>query len=629
MQATSRIRQLPQNVVNQIAAGEIIERTASVVKELVENSIDAGASRIEVEIQQGGQDLIRVTDNGHGIYPEDLPLAMASHATSKLHSAEDLALVDTLGFRGEALASIGSVAKVVIQSCPHDLIQGGQIASDGERVSAPAPWNGSPGTRVEVRHLFFNSPVRRKFLKSPAADTAQISEILYRLILSRAHGTHASSDLHWVYRNNEKVVFQIPGGTGLVEKAALLFGKDFADELLPVEETVSGYRLTGFIGSPNLDQGSSRSQYFFLNGRWFRDKSVAHALQEGFKGHLMTGRFPVAFLFLDMAPEKVDVNVHPAKSEVRFREAGMVHHLVHNAVKKSLALLNPASRYSFPDKSPPAEGQLPASFPGPFSTPGTNQERQPFSLQSGPGPQNELPLPRLPFRQESTSTALPSWQSAISNLGQSQGAEVGSAESAISPIQQSWDSPLKAIQFFDSYILLETAEGVLVIDQHALHERVLYEQLKSRLQEGKVQKQNLLIPETIELPASVMSQVIENLDSFAELGFEIRGTGAKALLLDGIPAILGNKSPGDLFLAIVDHLYSKGAMPSRETLLHQVMSLTACHSAVRAGDKLTGTEMAMLAQMRHLSRSNYHCPHGRPTSLLIPKTDLERQFGRT
>ena len=325
-----RIRQLSPQVVTRIAAGEVIERPASVVKELLENSVDAGATRIDVELEQGGTELIRVADDGCGIAADDLPLAFASHATSKLATADDLFAVHTMGFRGEALASIGGVAKVTLQSRTHDQPSGSELRCDGGELSAVKPWNGSPGTRIEVRHLFFNVPVRKKFLKSVATELGHVCETVTRLAL-------ANPALHLTLRHNGRLVYEVPASAGLLDRVGMFFGGEVRDALYEIDSGPGPLRVTGLIADPKCERGNAKLQYLFVNGRWFRDRSVGHAMQEAYRGLLMTGRYMVGFLFLTVPPDRVDVNVHPTKAEVRFREAGLVRGLIVGALKHALA----------------------------------------------------------------------------------------------------------------------------------------------------------------------------------------------------------------------------------------------------------------------------------------------------
>ena len=625
----SIIKLLPPEVISQIAAGEIIERPASIVKELVENSIDAQSKRIDIEIEQGGHDLIRVVDDGCGIYPEQLQLALTSHATSKLKSSEDLFRISTLGFRGEALGSIASVSKFLLQSCPPDLDQGAEILCEGGLLHPAKPWNGSPGTRIEIKHLFYNTPVRRKFLKAPPAETAQITETITKMILSSFRNNLDKCEVHWSYKNNGKQVLQASQGASLKEMISIFFGKDITNDLLYIESNHRDFKIKGYIGSPNLDKSSAKSQYLFINGRWFRDRTISHAIQEGFRGHMMTGRFPIAFLYFDSDLEKVDVNIHPTKAEVRFRDPGAIHHLVFNAVRNVLLDKNKGAVFQLQDE-PPFTRKNPIDIGLPDFTitiPQKINPPEPWTLESGPSP-----APSLPFNYKNKPSEQLEPENLSSSESSTQAPNYTYSENpqapTIVPVLFN-DENFKVLQVYNSYIVIETDEGVLIIDQHALHERILYEQLKTKLSSGPVPAQKLLIPETIELAAFQSELVLSRQEELQQLGFEIRGFGGNTILVESYPALLGRKSPKALFNKVIEQLFAKDEIPSKDAFFHNILSLTACHSAVRSGDTLNDTEMHLLAKMRHLSKSHYHCPHGRPTSLLISKNDLENQFGRT
>ena len=357
-----RIHQLPPHVVSKIAAGEVIERPASVVKELLENSIDAGSTRIDIDLDQGGTELIRIVDDGCGIVPEDLELAFAPHATSKLKSADDLFAIGTMGFRGEALSSIGGVGKVTLQSRPHDQPCGAELRCEDGAFAPVRPWNGSPGTRMEVRHLFYNVPARKKFLKSVATELGHVCETVTRLAL-------ANPTLHLTLRHNNKLVYDIPGSASLTDRIGLFFGAEVRDGLYEIESVPGTVGLRGYIGDPKCDRGNSKLQYLFVNGRWFRDRSVAHAFQEAYRGLLMSGRYAVGFLFLTLPPDKLDVNVHPTKSEVRFQENSLVYSLVRSTVKARLAKENLVPHLTVPDGTPDAPEADPVPPPGLFASP--------------------------------------------------------------------------------------------------------------------------------------------------------------------------------------------------------------------------------------------------------------------
>ncbi len=600
---TPRIEALPTLVVNQIAAGEVIERPASVVKELLENSVDAGSSRIEVDVEQGGQDLVRIVDDGCGIQPDDLPLAFASHATSKLRNADDLFHIGTFGFRGEALASIGGVAHVVLQSRPAALPHGAAIECHGSDLSAVRPWNGAPGTRIEVRQLFFNTPVRRKFLRSPATEMGHINEALTRLALAHAR-LGDTPGLHLVLRHNGKLVHEVTATAGLRDRIDHFFGPEVSGRLYELEGTAHHATLTGFIADPACDRGNARMQYLFVNGRWVRDRSLGHALQEAYRGLLMTGRYAVAFLFLEMPTDQVDVNVHPTKSEVRFRNAQALHHLIYTSVKARLREANLTARL----QAPPVVAPPPAR---PLPPPPPAEPALPFNATR--------PELRVVPREEATTAPAPITETRPPPI-----------EHVVppAPTNPGHHEPPRVLQLYDAYLVLETEEGMLVIDQHALHERILYEQFRRRIQTGTLETQPLLIPEPIDLTAEAAARTLEQREALAELGLGVEDFGGGTLLLTRYPTFLGRRSPRTILKAVVDHLLGQDRLPSREVLFNDLLSLMACHSAVRAGERLTPEQMAELIAQRHLADDHHHCPHGRPTALLFSRHDLERQFRR-
>jgi DNA mismatch repair protein MutL len=605
-----RIQQLPPSVVTKIAAGEVIERPASVVKELLENSVDAGATRIDVEVAQGGIDCIRVVDNGCGIAADDLPLAFACHATSKLGSADDLFKIGTLGFRGEALASVGGVAQVTLQSRPRDQASGAEIRCEGGTLSAVRAWNGSPGTRIEVRHLFFNTPVRRKFLRTVATEMGHVCEAFTRLAL-------AHPGLHLTLRHNGKQVYEVPASASLRERLGLFYGAEQRDQLYPVEAEAGPVRLHGFVADPACERGNAKMQYLFVNGRCIRDRSLGHAVQEAYRGLLMTGRYAVTFLFLELPPDQVDVNVHPTKAEVRFRDGHALYHLVLTALRSRLSAANLTARLRVTSTLAGPQAS-PAQGPGWFAVPPVAQTT-PLALTPGAPPAGQVARP-----DNGSGAGLPL------HAGMPSPSDLASAwqVNAGPPADRKASSP-KAIQLYNAYLVLETPEGMLVIDQHALHERILFEQLKRRIRTGTLEAQQLLIPEPVELTAEQAARTLEHQADLAVLGLGVEDFGGGTLLVTSYPALLGNRSPQTVLKAVVDHLGSKERPPTREQLFNDLLSLMACHAAVRAGDPLPPEEINALIAQRELADDTHHCPHGRPTSLLFSRRDLDRQFRRT
>lgn len=604
-----RIHALPALVVNQIAAGEVIERPASVVKELLENAVDAGARRIEVDVETGGHDLVRVVDDGCGILPEDLPLAFASHATSKLRDAGDLFSIGTFGFRGEALASIGGVAHVTLQSRPGDRPTGAAVECKGSELSEVRVWNGSPGTRVEVRQLFFNTPVRRKFLRTPATEMGHVCENVMRLALAHAR-LDDFTGLHLVLRNNGKLVHEVTAGEDLPARIERFFGPEVAANLYAVEGSAGPMALSGFVADPSCDRPNGKLQHLFVNGRWVRERTATHAVQEAYRGLLMTGRYAVAFLFVEVPTEMVDVNIHPTKTEVRFRDTKALHHMIYAGVKARLRQANLVPKlYVTPTAGPAATARpaelpfvMPAPSPPPLSPP-----------PPAPSPA-VLPMhPQRPAQEEPRREPTP---------------PVPPITSIAPPPARPYQEVPRVLQLYDAYLVVETEQGMLVIDQHALHERILYEQFRDRIAAGELRTQRLLIPEPIDLPAEAAARALEQREELGRLGLGVEDFGGGTLLLTSYPALLGRRSPRQALLAAVDHLTSRDRVPSREALFEGLLSLMACHSAVRAGERLSPEMMQELLAQRHLAEDHHHCPHGRPTALLFTRQDLEKQFRR-
>lgn len=616
----ARIRLLPPTLVNQIAAGEVIERPASVLKELLENSIDAGSSRIDIEVGRGGIDLIQVADDGGGIHPDDLPLAFASHATSKLQGPDDLFRVGTLGFRGEALASVGSVAQVTLQSRPPKLASGAAVACQGGELGPVQTWNGAPGTRVEVRHLFYNVPARRKFLRGPGTEMAHITEAFTRVALGRL-------GLHLSLRQGSKLVHEVPGPMGLLDRIGLLFGAEVAGALYMVEGEGPAGSFGGYVGDPSCDQGTPALQYLYVNGRWVRDRKLFQAVQEAYQGLLMTGRYPVAFLFLDVPADQVDVNVHPAKAEVHFRDPQAVYRMVRDAVGQRLhqAELTAKARLGRTKEASIAHEVAAVSAP--------RREIPELPLP----PAAEAPPVIVPA-PSAARYALPTRRVAAGGGRTGSGPQVMGSERLVPSPQQgptavgtaATAGPVcKAIQVLDCFLIVEAPpDEVLVIDQHALHERVLFERLHQRLEEGRVESQRLLVPQPVDLPPVQAALVREHREALAGLGLEVEDFGGATLAVTGYPAPLGKRPPTAILKAVADHLSRAGRAPNRKLLLYDLLSLMACHSAVRAGDRLTAEEIGTLVCQRHLARDGHHCPHGRPTTVVLTRRELEKLFKR-
>jgi len=590
------IRRLPPSLINKIAAGEVIERPAAVVKELMENSLDAGAARVDVAVERGGLELIRVVDNGCGIPADELPLALEGHATSKLVDDDDLFHVRTLGFRGEALASIAEVSRLLIRSRTSDSPCGGELRAEGGRVGEVVPCSWPQGTCVEVRNLFFNTPVRRKFLRAATTEFGHVSEAFIRIAL-------VALNVHITLRHNEKPVFDLPAGVAWVERIAAFFGRELAENLIWVESKDGEVRLAGYVAQPAHSRSHNRMQYLFLNGRYIRDRMLQHALGEAYRGLLIAGRFPIAFLTLTMPPELVDVNVHPTKLEVRFQDAGRLY-------SQLLATLR--SKFLTSDLHTQVHlgvGHAQAEETGPEAA--AHDTAQTALL-----------------RQQLVDWAkgkVASWAS-DSQHPTAAANETVSSHTALS--MKTPATPFQALQVHNRYLVAETEEGVTIIDQHALHERILYEQLREKLNAGPLESQSLLAPEPLDLSPIEAAALSEHKQLLSELGIKIEPFGGDTVLLTAYPAMLANVAPVELVRTVLERLLSGGRLPERRDLFDQLLHDIACKAAVKAGERLSPEEIAALLAQRHLVADAHHCPHGRPAALVFTREELDQHFRR-
>ena len=620
-----RIQQLSAAVVNKIAAGEVIERPASVVKELLENSVDALATRIEVEVAAGGSELIRIVDDGEGVHPDDALLTISSHATSKIRTADDLFSVHTMGFRGEALASIAEVSQFSLRSRQPEAAQGFELEVNAGKLSPPRPCGCPAGTAIEVRNLFCNTPVRRKFLKTHATELGHITEQFTRIAL-------ANPRLHMVLRHNRKAIYELPATDRLSDRLQLFYGASLAEKLIWVESEQDGVRLWGYVAHPSQNKATAKGQYLFLNGRWIQDRSLNHALREAYRGLLMVGRYPVTYLFLEVPAEGVDVNVHPTKSEVRFRDSQVLYRQLLSTLRTKFLSVDLDGHLSMPTNASQAQAP-PEKQVTPEVRAQAQQELVAWAGEQieswktvGPDGQWEPPpptVPRLPqgddIAERASSTAeLPA-------LGQT--ARTDPPHTAPST-GINGDAPPRAMQVHDSYLVVETNDGITVIDQHALHERIMYEQLRDRVLENTVESQRLLLPETIELSAGEASLLVENAELLGQFGLGIESFGGGTVLLNRYPLMLAKANLRQLVLDIADQLAGSGEKPTRRDLIDELLHMMSCKAAVKAGDRLNPEEIDSLLAQRHLVDDAHHCPHGRPTALVLSRADLDRQFGR-
>jgi DNA mismatch repair protein MutL len=592
--ARNPIRQLPPALVNRIAAGEVVERPASVVKELAENSIDAGATHITVEIEDGGRALIRIIDDGSGIPVGELPLAFASHATSKLQSDDDLFRIGTMGFRGEALASIGSVSQTRLLSRTADQDIAYEIVNNGGQMGDPQAAAGNVGTVIEVRNLFFNTPARRKFLKTAGTEFGHVSEALLRLAIPHPH-------VSFQLVHNGRSVLELPAAEARSRWLAA-WPEDFAELYLPLESRDAEISLIGLIGLPELAKPVAKNQFFFLNGRPIRDRFIQHALREAYRGLTEPGRHPAAILLVTMPTQDVDVNVHPTKSEVRFRDSSRIHGLILSAVREKLL----------------GSDLVPSAVPARqfFSPPTSDPNRQNLREQLADF-----------FKSASPDTSPPAPAGQISS--QAQPASSLSAPDAPRQISSIAELPIPAIQFHNSYLVAESEDGLIIIDQHALHERIMYEDLLARISRGPLESQRLLIPLT--LPASERQQeLLEQIQPLLNrLGIEAAAMGPGAVGIHAFPSFLHRLDPLDFLGELLERGEQEALDLHHEELLHKILDMMACKAAVKAGDPLTPGEIEALLSRRHLIDRSSNCPHGRPTTLRLSLRDLEKQFKRT
>lgn len=633
------IRQLPPSVVNKIAAGEVIERPASVVKELLENSLDAGATRIDVSVEQGGLELVRVVDNGGGISPEQLPLAVASHATSKLLDADDLFRVRTLGFRGEALASIAEVSRFTLRSRVANQPAGAEMEVVAGKQSEIAPCGCSPGTTVEVRNLFFNTPVRRKFLRTTQTEMGHITEHLTRLALAHPR-------VHFSLRHNARQVFDLPPTGQLLDRIGAFFGRDLADDLIWVESSDEQVRLSGFVGHPNQSRPNARMQYLFLNGRSIRDRSLQHALGEAYRGLMLTGRYPLSFLAFEMPPDLVDVNVHPTKLEVRFQDGGRLYSQLLGTLRTKFLKtdlthkLDPEgaeSNANDPAAAHDAERaeQLRSELVDWAKGQMSGWPQQPAALDAAPSaahqtelglsqaaPSRPLELSPVLLRSATTSAA----PASPSNETYLPTAASGPPPAPVEARRFSANAP--ALQVHNRYLIAESDEGVMVIDQHALHERILYEHFRAKTLAGAVESQTLLVPEPVDLSGPEAAAVLEHQELLAQLGLKVEPFGGDTVLISSYPAMMSFSNPAELLRSLIEILLAGGRAPERRDLLDELLHMMSCKAAIKAGDRLTPEEIDALLEQRHLAQDTHHCPHGRPTALVFTREELDRQFKR-
>ncbi|MBW8001474.1 MAG: DNA mismatch repair endonuclease MutL [Planctomycetes bacterium] len=578
---------LDQNMINMIAAGEVIERPASVVKELIENSIDSGATRITVSIEDGGRKLISVTDDGLGMDTEDLTNAFEPHATSKIKTSSDLHTISTLGFRGEALASIASIAHVKTVSRQQGCENGNCIEIDcGDRTDI-GPCSADYGTTIQVRDLFYKLPARRKFLKTANTEFGHISEQFTRIALA-----NANLDLTLIHNGRE--IYRLPSGKSLCQRITELFSSEIAENLIETKSEEKGLNVFAMMGMPEISKTNNKFQYIFLNGRFIRDKFIAHAIKEAYRGHLEPNRYPVTFLFIEMSPEDFDVNVHPTKIEVRFYNSNLVHSQILGCLREKLLGTDLDVEAKIPISQFQSKSPRSAEI---------NDAMSDFFRKYRPSQSQH----KLSFQSRSTQTAT-----------------IGAAiEPAI------YHERLKAIQIHDSFIIVQTDEGFSIIDQHALHERIMYEDLQARISGGKLESQKLLIPETFELTDAEAQIINSNTELTEKLGIELAPFGPKTYACQAFPTLLGKVNPVDFIRDLIGIISHSDTDVEPQGLLDEVINMAACKAAIKAGQPLSEKEIEQLLEDKGKAENSSRCPHGRPTAIKFSITELEKQFKRT
>lgn len=654
------IRVLPALVANQIAAGEVVERPASVVKELVDNALDAGATRVAVELEQGGVELVRVTDDGHGVPSGQLALMVAPHATSKVRSVDDLDRVTTMGFRGEALASIASVSRLSIRSRTASDMGANRLDCEGVELSEVRPEAGAVGTSVGVRNLFFNTPARRKFLKTPATEQGHATDAVRDLAMSHP-------GVGFTLKVDGRQVLDLPGGQSARDRALALLGREMENQYLECSadtfDDARGVALWGLVGLPSLARPSAKWQHVFVNGRPIRDKTVQHALKEAYRGLIEPGKHPSAVLQLVMDPGAVDVNVHPAKAEVRFRDSSMIHQVVYRAVREALrgADLTPAVGGG--------EGSMPGAPVLPLTPIGGNGFESRGGGGSGGGRVGSSGsaaagfvdyfrrgVPAATggrFEYDSVRRAVdggretvPGGAGVFGGGGADSGAD-GSVPAAQPVEVGGLSAPRPAervLQVHNSYLVTQDELGVVIIDQHALHERVMYEKLRARVGSGALESQRMLVPAAVGASPGAVDRLSAYSELLRTLGIALEPSGSASVLVQAFPSFLLERrvDAGEFVGELLEKIESEpavspGAVPGagaeqdearREALLHEVLDMMACKAAIKAGDSLSTDELNELVRLREVVERSSNCPHGRPTAIRVSIRDLERSFGR-
>lgn len=602
------LRRLPETLVNRIAAGEVIERPAAAVKELVENAIDAGARHIDVVLEDGGRILISVTDDGCGMTADELELAVERHATSKLPD-DDLVDIRTLGFRGEALPSIGAVSRLSIASRAAGASEAYAILIEGGRKEAPKPAALGNGTRIEVRDLFYATPARLKFLKTPRTEVNHASDAIKRLAMAHPEVAFSLAD-------EDRTRFRYGPAQGdlltaRLDRLSAVMGREFADNAVAVSAERGGIRLGGYAGVPTLNRGNARAQYLFVNGRPVQDRLLVGAVRGAYQDFLARNRHPMVALFLDVLPECVDVNVHPAKAEVRFQDAGLVRGLIVGGLRHALEAAGHKASTTV------ATAALGAFQPGTGAPGGGSMPwRQSSALP------RELAEIAAAYQAPASTGVLDAFDAPSARVM----ADINSQ--LLAPPATNFPLGAARAQVHETYIVAQTDTGIVIVDQHAAHERLVYERMKTALADGGAKRQGLLIPEVVEMDEAAVDRLCERVAEFEELGLAIEKFGPGAVVVREVPALLGQADVTGLLRDLADDLEEFGAGLALKERLEDVCSTMACHGSVRAGRRLTSEEMNALLREMEVTPHSGQCNHGRPTYVELNLSDIERLFGR-
>lgn len=603
-----RIQKLSPLVANQIAAGEVVERPAAVVKELLENSLDAGATHIDIDIEQGGARLIKVRDNGVGIHPDDLPLALSRHATSKIQATADLNEITTLGFRGEALASIGSVSRLTLTTAEAGAKSAWQITLAGETIAAVAPAAHPTGTTIEVRDLFYNTPARRKFLRSEKTEFDHIDELIKRIAL-------CSTATSFTLKHNQRLIRQYQHQSD--DRLVTLVGANFVDNAIHIESEGAGMRLQGWISLPTFSRAQADLQYFYVNKRMVKDKLILHALREAYHDVLYRDRYPAYILFLDVLPANVDVNVHPSKSEVRFREGRVVHDYLLRSIKDALASIQPHAASSSVTEHRPRHHLLPEIAPLYPSFPKSSSS-SPSSLRLAESQQT--------YHHHNAKNNLDTKTHVIEAPQQFslQNDDVSTTSSIQIP-------PLgfALAQLQGVYILAENAQGLVMIDMHAAHERILYEKMKNAYANAQIAVQTLLVPISMNVSEREANLACDDYhDLLTKLGFDVSRAGKTVLMIREVPQLLMHAACEQLVRDVIADLIEHGDSTRGEEHIHHLLATLSCHAAIRANRRMSIAEMNTLLRDMEKTDHSGQCNHGRPTTVQLSLADLDKLFLR-